>query len=206
MDSTLTVQASVWFIDSDTIADDRLEEFRAWLGADELLRYSRFVRPERQRQFVLGRVLLRQCLAAVLSAPAREIRLVERPGNAPRLAWPDCPGAGFSISHSGNWVACAVSASTALGLDIERIDATRDIGELAAQAFDAEQQAWLAARPESTRVRDFYQLWSQAEARIKLGGPAACETALFHPGFAAALCSAHPLAGPPGLQLATLAA
>jgi 4'-phosphopantetheinyl transferase len=169
-------------------------------------RYSGFVRPERQRQFVLGRVLLRQCLGTVLAVPAREIRLVERPGNAPGLAWPDYAKPGFSISHSGNWVACAASASAALGLDIERIDLTRDIGGLSAQAFDREQQAWLAARPESTRVRDFYQMWSQAEARIKLGGPVACETALFHPEFAAALCSAHPLAEPPKLQMATLAA
>jgi 4'-phosphopantetheinyl transferase len=204
MDFTLTTQACAWFVDSDAVTDDSLEEYRAWLGADELRRYSRFVRPERQRQFVLGRVLLRQCLGAVLAVPARDIRLVERPGQAPGLAWPDSPRPGFSISHSGHWVACAVSASTALGFDIERIDTTRDIGALSAQAFDREQQAWLAARPASNRVRDFYQMWSQAEARIKLGGPAAYETALHHPAFAAALCSAQPLSEPPELQMVIL--
>ena len=97
-----------------------------------------------------------------------------------------------------------MSASTALGLDIERIDATRDIGALAAQAFDPGQQAWLAARPRSTRVRDFYQMWSQKEARFKLHSPAAYETALPHPAFAAVLCSAQPLAQAPRWQLAVL--
>jgi 4'-phosphopantetheinyl transferase len=205
MDPTLTTQAAVWFIDSEAVTDYRLDEYRAWLGADELQRYSRFVRPERQRQFILGRVLLRQCLGAVLAVPARDIRLAERRSMAPALAWPNA-NAGFSISHSGPWVACAVSSSTALGLDIERIDPARDIGALAAQAFDPEQQAWLAARPASSRVRDFYQLWTQAEARFKLDAPAACETALYHPAFAATLCSAQPLAEPPALQLAKLVA
>jgi 4'-phosphopantetheinyl transferase len=148
---------------------------------------------------------VRQALGQLLGVPAQCLTVIERTGQAPLLDLPGSVIPGFSISHTGNWVACAVSASTKLGLDIECIDATRDIPALAAQAFDADQRAWLAARPESTRMRDFYQMWSQAEARIKLGGHAAYEAALFHPEFAAALCSAHPLAEPPGLQLATLA-
>jgi 4'-phosphopantetheinyl transferase len=205
MASSLTTQASVWVVDTAIIPGDHFEKYRGWLGADELRRYLRFVRPERQRQFILGRVLLRQSLGAVLSVPAREICLVERPGNAPSLAWPNCAKAGFSISHSGNWVACAVSASTALGLDIERIDATRDIGALAAQAFDADQQAWLAARPASTRIRDFYWLWSRQEAIFKLHAQVGYETALEHPAFAAVLCSAEVLAQVPQWQIAALA-
>jgi 4'-phosphopantetheinyl transferase len=79
---------------------------------------------------------------------------------------------GFSIAHSGRWVACAVSAQTALGLDIEMKDGARDLNALAAQAFDSvEMSQWerLQGLPGDQRVEGFYRLWSEKEARFKLG-------------------------------------
>jgi 4'-phosphopantetheinyl transferase len=200
-----SVRAEVWLADGRSISDERIAGYCDWLNVEEQKRLARFVRFERKRQFVLGRVLLRECLGSALQVPARTVRLLEQPGNAPRLVFPDIETAGLSISHSGDWVACAVSATTALGLDIERVDASRNIEELAAQAFDPEQRAWLAARPDSSRLRDFYQLWSQQEARFKLPAPVAYETALYHPELAAVLCSAQPLTDAPQFQNAILA-
>lgn len=116
------------------------------------------------------------------------------------------PAAGFSISHSGRWVACAVSGSSKLGLDIERIDASRDIDALAAQAFDADRQAWLTTRPAETRVRDFYNLWSRAEAQFKLDMQAGSVFELSTPELAVVLCCERVLDRPPALELRTLSA
>jgi 4'-phosphopantetheinyl transferase len=196
--------ARVWLVDGRGVDDAGLSAFLPWLSEGEVARYDAFVRRERQRQFVLGRVLLRRALGELLGVPARTIELTEQPGKAPRLAWPRCDSAGLSLSHSGPWVACAVSADTALGLDIEVIDSSRDLVALAGQAFGADQNAWLAARPDSCRVRDFYQLWSTQEARIKLGAEAAHTCIMQHPHFAAVLCSAQPLAGEPELRLVDL--
>ena len=120
------------------------------------------------------------------------------------LDLPGCADVGFSLSHSGHWVACAVSATTRLGLDVELIDASRNIDELAAQAFDAERQAWLAARPASDRPRDFYRMWSAAEARFKLGAPVAHESYLPHPELSIVLCGAQPLAHEPAQEFTKL--
>jgi 4'-phosphopantetheinyl transferase len=105
----------------------------------------------------------------------------------------------FSLSHSGDWVACAVSASTGLGLDIEVIDPARDVMALAGQAFSAGQSAWLAARPISTRARDFYEMWCELEARIKLKAAVHHTCVLSHPTVAAVLCTAGPLGAAPEL-------
>ena len=198
-------RADAWLVDCRAIGDAELAGMRALLGPSEAARFGRFVRAERRRQFVVGRMLLRHAVAQLPGMLGQAMTVLERAGQAPLLELPGHAAPGFSLSHSGDWVACAVSASTALGLDIERIDATRDIDALAAQAFDADQLAWLAARPESTRLRDFYQLWSLQEARFKLNAPAAYETALEHPAFAAVLCSAQPLDQAPQWQMATLA-
>lgn len=195
--------AALRMLDTRTAGEAAIDAFLPWLGEGELARYRRFVRRERKDQFVAGRVLLRLALGELLGVDARALAFEERVGQAPLL----CPPhrvAGFSISHSGPWVAVAVSKQTALGLDIEQIDSDRDIEALAAQSFDADQQAWLAARPAQSRLRDFYQLWSEHEARIKLGVPAVQCTPLLHEAVSVMLCSAQPLDAAPAIIMTTL--
>lgn len=190
----------VHLIDGRTISDAQVDALRAWLGPHECARYQRFVRRERQRQFVIGRVLARQLLGELLGVAPRSLLIEERPGQAPVLA---NHSACFSISHSGPWVACAVSAH-GVGLDIEMCDPARDIAALAAQTFDAERCQWLAARPPASRVRDFYTMWSAHEAGIKLGMEAVATIELAHPDLSVVLCSAVALDCAPSLHTRTL--
>jgi 4'-phosphopantetheinyl transferase len=138
------------------------------------------------------------------------VNLLERPGRAPLLemtlrALPAPPALPFfSLSHSGRWVACAVSPTTPVGLDIERRDSSRDLAALAAQAFDPARQAWLAAQPADQRIDAFYRLWCEAEARIKLAQDGAGVYHLAHAELAIALCSRHALVPAPVLRLARL--
>ncbi|TFW17739.1 4'-phosphopantetheinyl transferase family protein, partial [Duganella callida] len=145
----------------------------------------------------------------LLGVAPRDIRLEEQVGRAPRLAAPPPKGPqpGFSIAHSGRWVACAVSAQTALGLDIEMKDATRDLNALAAQAFDSvEMSQWerLQGLPDAARIEGFYRLWSEKEARFKLGLAAGGHgLTLPHAELSIALCSELPLERAPAIEIVT---
>jgi 4'-phosphopantetheinyl transferase len=203
-----SARAEVWLTDGDAAGAASLSRFHGWLGPDELARHQRFVREQRRRQFVVGRGLLRMALGRVLNVAPHTICLEERPGMAPRLQLAAAAGVGFSISHSGRWVACAVSTQTALGLDIEMRDASRDIGAMAAQAFDAlEMSGWerLQSLPEAQRVDGFYRLWSEKEARFKLGPSAEAHCVVLpHAELSVVLCSATPLLALPRLELVDL--
>jgi 4'-phosphopantetheinyl transferase len=197
----VAAEASLLLVDGDGVSDDALRRCHSWLSASEVARYGRFVRSGRQRQFVIGRGLLRMALGRLLGLAPQDVHLEEQPGRAPRLALRDgLPG--FSIAHSGRWVACAVSAQSALGLDIEMKTAGRDLAALAAQAFDAATLARWEQIPAHSRTDGFYALWSELEARYKLDGAGQC-VALAHPKLAVVLCSAEPLA-PPCIELVTL--
>ena len=165
--------AWIWMADADAVDDAALLRYREWLSDGELARYQRFARAQRLRQFVVGRVLLRMALGRLLDVAPQDVVLAEQVGKAPLLVAPvvDGAGPGFSISHSGRWVACSVSAQTPLGLDIEVVDAGRDLAALAAQTFDAREIAQWRGLPEARRVDGFYRLWSEKEARFKLGLP-----------------------------------
>ena len=198
-------QATICLLDISALGEQRLAPYEAWLGAAELARLTRFVRPIRRRQFIAGRALLRQQLAAHLDCAPAQIVLTEREGQAPALGGAS-GGPFFSLSHSGDWVACALSTSTPLGLDIERCDKPRDTAALAAQLFDQGQQDWLAAQPAQHRQAAFYQLWCRMEAHYKLGHAAGYQAqmpelaGLAHASLAIALCSADLLQGAPQVQ------
>lgn len=93
----------LWLADAGAASAADLQRYLAWLTPGELARHGRFVREQRRRQFIAGRVLLRMALAPLLRVPPQQVLLEERNGQAPRLLTPAPGGAapGFSISHSG---------------------------------------------------------------------------------------------------------
>lgn len=195
---------AVWIVDAREVDDAWLSGHVAWLDEPDAVRFSRFVRRERQRQFLIGRVLLKQELGRMLGVPPREISLSAEAGKAPELASPQGAPIALSVSHSGPWVACAASSFTPIGLDIETIDPARDVIALAEQAFGPDEAAWLAARPDSTRTLEFYEKWCEHEARIKLGLDHCHKHVLRHHEVAAVLCTRDPLRTAPALVPVTL--
>jgi 4'-phosphopantetheinyl transferase len=200
--TTTDPTARIWLADIGGIDDARLAPYERWLGPGE--RQRAFPRRQRRRQFVAARALLRLALAEMLDIPPAAIVLDEVVDGPPALSYPALPMPGISISHSGTWVACALSRGTALAIDIETLDAARDIDSLIPHAFDAATRERLAALPEAQRRAGFYRQWTAREARIKLGGAAATSIAFDHPRLAIALCTALTMTAPPTIHLARL--
>lgn len=194
--------ATIWLANVDSLPGELVPEWAASLSAGERQRYRAFVRALRQRQFVVGRMMLRQAIVRAAGVPPEAIEVAEQLGKPPvvtlgvRARTPS-----FSISHSGSWVACAVSMESAVGLDVEVPDQQRDLAALAAQAFGPVEADRLMALPETARVSEFYARWCLAEARFKLGQePSSCHT-VDHPQLGIALCAAQALAEPPTLRI-----
>ncbi|SFA70658.1 4'-phosphopantetheinyl transferase [Collimonas sp. OK607] len=158
---------------ANQLKDDDRNRFLACLSAGELLRYQRFLRPLRQSEFLLGRILLRFAVARLAGIAPDAVCVTERKNRAPLVQLPaanatNTTPAHFSLSHSRGWVACAVSGDTALGLDIETLDAERDVEAIGRAAFSEAESNWLSSRPAGDKVADFYTMWSSKEALFKL--------------------------------------
>jgi 4'-phosphopantetheinyl transferase len=186
-------QATLWLLDLAATDDAALALGLDSLGASVRQRYRRFRRPERQRQFLAGRLLLRRALAEASprTAPAA-IQFIERPGLPPQVVMPGAQTF-FSISHAGPWVACAVSASTPLGLDVELHGRTRDFAALAVHSFDAATAQAIANLAEDQRAPAFYREWCRLEASYKLGQPALHWLHPPHPELTIAIASTEPI-------------
>lgn len=78
----------------------------------------------------------------------------------------------FNLSHSGDWLACVVTAGTAVGLDLEYCDPDRDVLKLARRFYQADEIAALQACGKVEQTATFYDYWTLKEARIKASGAA----------------------------------
>lgn len=77
----------------------------------------------------------------------------------------DYPNAHFNISHSGQFVACAVS-DRPIGVDIQKIvPYCRDAAE---RVFSLEELSKIESSPD--RSAEFTRLWTQKEAYLKMLG------------------------------------
>jgi 4'-phosphopantetheinyl transferase len=162
--------ATVWLLDISRVPEFAVADFEQRLATSEAHRYANFTRSQRKRQFLVGRMLLRLAVAKMMNVPVHEITVLDRVGSAPELfvACRDLSPPNFSISHTGNWVGCALSTEVMLGFDIELNDPDRDILALSKAAFHPNEQLWVMQQTEADRIAAFYRLWSTREALYKL--------------------------------------
>lgn len=70
----------------------------------------------------------------------------------------------FNCSHSGDYVACAVSTHE-IGVDLERV---RPVRTRLLRTLTPEEAAWLRAQPD--RDLAFFRLWTMKESWLKCHG------------------------------------
>jgi 4'-phosphopantetheinyl transferase len=140
---------------------------RGWLSDPERARLDAISAPGRRAQFLAGRWTLRQLLADARGGEAlRDWPLSAGDDGPPRtLSRP--PGeVHLAISHSGDWLACAV-ATVPIGLDIEAPRPRRNVEGLVAAVFTEAEQAAVATAEPAGRIDLFHAIWTLKEAWLK---------------------------------------
>lgn len=124
--------------------------------------------PDRQALSSLARSLALHAASQLMHLPLRSFSM--DPDAPPCLLLEGRPAPlGFSVSHSGAWVAVAVSASRPLGLDLEhcRHALPGELDELLSPA----EAAWLRQhQPAQSEAERFYHAWTLKEALGKCYG------------------------------------
>jgi len=146
----------------DAVSEDELHE---WLKCmpDHLVSKARnFTFPQDARRYLLGKLLLVKGAAMLgfYSLKTEDIRLNDF--NRPYIT----NGPDFNISHSGNYVLCALSSDQKVGIDVEEI---REVDfALFTNCFTENEWSHINDSPSPTTL--FYKFWTRKEAVIKADG------------------------------------
>jgi len=142
------------------------------LSDEERARCKRFVFPRDRRDFVVAHALLRHTLSRYHPIPPRDWVFVSEAGGKPRLSG-DCTGPArlqFNLAHTDGLVACAVSRTAEVGVDVEAFDCRTEPLEIARRYFSAAEAEHLRRCAPADRPGRFVEIWTLKEAYIKAIG------------------------------------
>ncbi len=166
-------ETHLWLIELVPLSARR-DGFVATLSASERDRMARFAYARDRDAFAVRRGVLRVLLAGYLGEAPAAIELDETcptcgaPHGKPRLAREH--RLRFSTSRSAGRALIAVGLDADLGVDLERVDTTRDWRGPARLTLAPSERAALEAAPEHERAERFYRWWARKEALAKATG------------------------------------
>jgi 4'-phosphopantetheinyl transferase len=163
--------ARVWFR-LTTDADERaIAAATAALSPEEQARCSRLRRPQDRRDFAVAHALLRTTLTRYGARPPGSWTFSRGPSGKPALAaGNDAPDLRFNLAHTDGLVACVVSRTGEVGVDVEHVDRRVHPQELADRFFTRDEATWLAGCRDAERATRFTELWTLKEAYVKATG------------------------------------
>ena len=148
----------------------RLDDYRRLLNPEEVTREARFHFEADKERFVIGRTLARLQLSRFLGGDPRQWRFVTNEHGRPELVEPPGPRTvGFNVSHTHGLIACAITSTWDVGVDVEWVDRTLT-HDIADRFFAPREVADLRALPTDDQKRVFFDYWTLKEAYIKARG------------------------------------
>jgi 4'-phosphopantetheinyl transferase len=149
-------------------AEAQLDRDKRLLSVDELVRAGRFVRAADHDRFIAARAFVRRVLGAYAGVPPASLRFRYGPQGKPQLAGVGT-GIGFNVSHSDEWVLCAVAPARHVGVDVERRRHDLTVAEID-QVLTRDEREVLAKMDGSERALAMLRLWTRKEAVVKAMG------------------------------------
>jgi 4'-phosphopantetheinyl transferase len=165
-----TDEVQLWRIDLQETTS-LLEPYSSLLNDKERAKSLRYRTGRPQEHFAIGRACLRALLGANLEADPRTITIASGPHGKPEAAPVGGNNISFNVAHSKDKILIALSREGSIGVDVEHIDPSTDIMEVAQANFTGKEVATLSALSDSdARLRTFYTYWTRKEAFAKAEG------------------------------------
>ena len=147
---------------SDINIDERFFELCSNISAERHARVERYKKPKDKIRCLYAELLLRQALRQQGFNPD-DIEFEYGSSGKPTLK--NSPGVEFNLSHSGDWIVCAISEKP-VGIDVEHIK-VRDFALLARHCLTKAEQAELAGLSPEAQQDYFFKRWTIKESYVK---------------------------------------
>jgi 4'-phosphopantetheinyl transferase len=159
----------IWFRLTQSMSTQEVEESRSVLSFEERARADRFAFDRDRRDFIAAHALLRGALSYHGGLTPDVWSFASEATGKPYLVGHS--ELQFNIAHTRGLVACALSITGPVGIDVESIDIERDIESVWENNFASSEITELKACEEGgIRQARFTELWTLKEAYLKALG------------------------------------
>ncbi|KSU88604.1 4'-phosphopantetheinyl transferase superfamily protein [Priestia flexa] len=147
-----------------TIDDDALNKIASQLSLAKQKQIKRFFHLEDSYRTAIGELLVRYGLYRKYNVIPKELTFHKNKYGKPFV--PEYPDFQYNISHSGEFVVCAVHDKS-VGVDIEKV---QSIDMNIAKGFFTEEEYKEVIKESENKITAFYRVWTLKESYIKATG------------------------------------
>ena len=168
----LSQEVHVWLAKpANCHVPELIATYLSWLDAEERSRYKRFRFPKHRHEYLVAHALLRSSLSKYGNYSPKDWRFARNAYGRPEIQ-PGCgqPSLRFNLSHTEGLVACAITRSAAVGIDVECITRSGDLQAIAAVSFAPDELTALNQFSKEGWCQHFFRLWTLKEAYAKAQG------------------------------------
>lgn len=138
------------------------------LSEEERRRMNQFVFERNRREFLCAHALVRLALSQYRDVAPRDWDFGTGTWGKPFVT--NESGCQFNLSHTIGLVACAVTQTCEVGVDVEKIDRQVAAAEIAQRFFSEPEARYIESLHEELRRDAFFRIWTLKEAYIKVCG------------------------------------
>ena len=156
----------IYALNQNEILDDRqFNALLSYVSSEKKTRIHKYLRRAPAQQALLSDLLARSIIHDKLSMKNTDIHFGTNDYGKPFLLGKN--DFHFNLSHSGDWVVCAISDSV-VGIDVEKIKPT-DFN-ISKRFFSKDEHEFIVCQKEKQKLEAFYDLWTLKESYIKAVG------------------------------------
>lgn len=159
----------LWFTPLSAVPASAIVGYQDLLSSSEQDRNLRFKTGPLRNANTVTRAMLRTVLSQYDDCPPQRWEFGAHDHGRPYIVNP-ASGLHFNLSHSIEWIVCAVSRIPVIGVDIERCSREVDVLRLARRFFSAREYRDVLQCEGEDRKQRFFDYWTLKEAYIKARG------------------------------------
>lgn len=144
--------------------------YLALLSAVERKQHDRFRFDDDRHTYLVAHALVRTTLGAMIGAAPESLEFEIGEHGKPELKQTALGDVRFNLSHTRGLVACGVTRTDDIGIDVEQIERKLEIDTLAGSVLSEDEQASLVPLVGSARRERFFRHWTLKEAYVKATG------------------------------------
>ncbi len=165
-------ESDVWYRDTASLNGEATKAAEQHLSIEERGRLDRFHFEDDRRDFAIAHDLLRRKLSSRANVQPYDWQFARNGYGKPRIdsVDPRLCALSFSLTHTRGCVSCAITSNALIGVDIERIDRSVAVSDLADRFFSKDEAASLQRYSDDMRAIRFIELWTLKEAFLKAIG------------------------------------
>ncbi len=148
------------------ISEDKLNKLYSLTDSKKISKVKKFINKKDKIRTLIGEILIRTIITEDLGIRNDNISFEKNPYGKPYLK--NYPNFNFNISHSGDFVVCAID-NNPIGVDIEEVKYI-EYEDIAKNFFTTNEFDYITKNDSYSSLSRFYEIWTLKESFIKCCG------------------------------------